>query len=86
MEQTSFLDRVSSYPGRKKIKILSQTADTIVADVELADEPSVEGTPINATVMSRFQQGIVDANTKSDSAVATGYICGHKIRQCSNHC
>ena len=63
MEQTNFLDRVSTYPGRKKIKIVSQTADTILADVEFADEPSVEGTPINATVMSRFQQGIVDANT-----------------------
>ena len=69
METTEFKDRVSTHPGRKQLTIISQTADTMVVDEVFADEPTEEGTAINADVMTKFQQGIVDANNKSDEAV-----------------
>ncbi len=85
MKQFDFQDRVSTYPGRKRLKIINQTADTMLVDVEMADEPTNTGTAIDQEVMREFQQGIVDANntaaraetmatsanTKSDSAVTT---------------
>ena len=69
MKTFNFENRDSEYPGRKKLKIVSQTADTMVVDVEFADGPRVEGTAINAEIMQEFQQGIVDANTTSGQAL-----------------
>lgn len=71
METTNFKDRISTYPGRKKLTIVSQTADTMIVDEAYADEPTQEGTAINATLMSQLQQGIVNANSKSDNALST---------------
>lgn len=68
METTEFIDREPTHPGRKKLRIISQTADEMLVDEVFADEPTQVGTAINADVMRKFQQGIVDANTKSDSA------------------
>lgn len=74
METTDFKDRKPTYPGRKKLTILSQTANSMMVDVEYADEPIHEGTPINAEVMTKFQQGIIDANTNSENAITTANI------------
>ncbi len=71
METTNFKDRISTYPGRKKLTIVNQTADTMIVDEVYADEPTQEGTAITATLMEQLQQGIVDANSKSDNALAT---------------
>ena len=66
-----FQDRQGSNLNRKKIKIISQAGDEIIADIERADSPTVEGTKLNAAVMNQFQKEIDDANTKSNSAVNT---------------
>lgn len=71
MEITNFEDRIPTHPGRKKLTIVSQTADTMIVDETLADAPTQEGTKINANVMTKLQQGIIDAIAKSDNAVTT---------------
>ena len=66
-----FQDRQGLNLNRKKIKIISQAGDEIIADIERADSPTVEGTKLNAVIMNQFQKEIDDANTKSNSAVNT---------------
>lgn len=63
-----FVDRVSDTPNRRKIKIISQTADEIIADIEMADNATVEGTPITASKMNEWDEIISTAKTKSDTA------------------
>ena len=50
-----FVDRVSATPNRRKIKIISQTADEIIADIEMADNPTESGTAINAEMLNNIQ-------------------------------
>ena len=71
MEKTIFKDRVGQYPNRKKITILEQHANEIIANVELNDVPLTgnEGTPINADVMNKFQDEIIRAGENSDTAL-----------------
>ena len=63
MDILSFKDRQSSNPNRRTIKIIEQNSDTIIADVDMSDFTEETGTPINASVMSNFQQGIIESNT-----------------------
>lgn len=53
METIQFKDRVSTYPNRRKLKIISQVGNDMVADIEFADEATQQGTPINATTMNK---------------------------------
>ena len=64
-----FQDRQGSNLNRKKLRIVSQTADEIIVDVERADSPTQEGTPINASTMNQFQQEINTSNTNASNAV-----------------
>ena len=63
-----FQDRTGSNLNRKKIKIISQTPTEIIADIERADTPIIEGTTINASVFNTFQNEIDTANTKAQNA------------------
>lgn len=65
-----FQDRTGTNLNRKKIKIISQTPTEIIADIERADTPVVEGTTINANVFNTFQGEINLANTNSSTAVS----------------
>jgi len=67
----NFVNRQGENLNRKRLRIISQTANEIIADIERADTPSVEGTPINATTMNQFQQEIDTANSTASSAVST---------------
>ena len=58
MEKINFKDRISKFPNRKKLKIVSSNEGEIVADVINADEPQVEGTEINAKILNRWQEVI----------------------------
>lgn len=51
-------DRQGSNLNRKKIKIISQAGDEIIANIERADSPTVEGTKLNAGIMNQFQKEI----------------------------
>ena len=64
----SFIDRTGENLGRKKIIIINQTENEIIADIVRADSPEEEGTPINASVFNKFQEEIKNANDRSDYA------------------
>ena len=61
MHKIIFKDRVSKFPNRKKLKIVSQSAGEIVADVVEADSPQVEGTKIDAKILNNWQDVIFEA-------------------------
>lgn len=44
METIQFKDRLSTYPNRRKLKIVSQVGNEMIADVEFADELTQQGT------------------------------------------
>lgn len=60
MELEEFKDRESTNPKRKKIKIISQSANEIIADIENAEVATQEGTPINAEVMNKLRTAILE--------------------------
>lgn len=61
MNLVEFTDRVSAHPQRKKLKIVSQSPNVMIVDVEAFDSPSVIGTPINAIKMTELQNNIKNA-------------------------
>lgn len=63
-----FKDRQATFPNRKKLTIISQSPNEIIADVERFDNASVLGTKINAEVFNDLQQQINTANTNADEA------------------
>lgn len=58
MPNITFTDRQSIHPNRKKLTIVSQVGNELIVDVEMADQPSVVGTPINASVLNSINQKI----------------------------
>ncbi len=58
MEKIKFKDRISKYPNRKKLKIISQNENEILADVVPADDAQVEGTELNAKILNKWQDVI----------------------------
>ena len=73
MELEEFKDRAgqeSTYrPNRRRIKIVSQTADEIIADIEYADNATENGTPINAEKMNKIRTAVMTAENNSSQAV-----------------
>lgn len=62
MEIEAFKDRISANPNRRKLKIISQQSDEILADIEYA-----EVAPINAEVMNKLRSAILELeNFKSN--------------------
>ena len=63
-----FTNRTGNNLNRRKIKIISQSADEIIADIELADEPdeNSEGTVFNAELMNSFKDTI---NVSEEKAI-----------------
>ena len=67
MEIEEFKDRISANPNRRKLKIISQQSDEILADIEYAEVATQEGTPINAEVMNKLRSAILELeNFKSN--------------------
>ena len=58
MEKIKFKDRISKYPNRKKLKIISQNENEILADVVPADDAQVEGTELSAKILNKWQDVI----------------------------
>ena len=69
----SFINRESNHPNRKKIKIVSQSATEIIADIERFDEPVAgkEGTKITADVFNNFLNDIETAKTNFQIQIDT---------------
>lgn len=66
-----FFNRTGENLNRKKIKIISQTPEEIIADIERYDNPVNEGTKIDAETFNQFQLEIDTANTNANTAVDT---------------
>lgn len=64
-----FEDKQVEFPNRKKIKIINQIADEIIADIEYANKPSQEGTLIRASDMNCIKELVLDGYAKSDDAL-----------------
>ena len=71
MSLEEFKDRISTYPNRRKLKIITQTADEIIADVEYADSASQDGTPVNAAKLNEIRTTVDSANTYATNAYNT---------------
>ena len=63
-----FKDRTGENLSRKKIIIINQTPTEIIADIVRADSPEEEGTPINASVFSKFEETVKNAENKATTA------------------
>lgn len=66
---TIFIDRQGENLNRKKLKIVSQTANEIIADIERGDDAIVEGTPINAAAMNSLKSTIDSADINATTAL-----------------
>ncbi len=64
MEIEEFKNRECANPKRKKIKIISQSADEIIADIENAEVATQEGTPINAENMNKLRSAILELDSE----------------------
>lgn len=67
-----FQNRTGSNLNRKKLTIISQTANEMIVDVERADtvEQQNQGTVISATVMNDFEDRMSSAETNSSTALS----------------
>ena len=66
-----FKDRVSENPNRRKLNIISQTPNTIIADIERADTVVGDnvGTPISAAILNEWDSTVAEAKKDSASAL-----------------
>lgn len=58
-------NRISLNANRRKIKIIEQNANEILADIELADSPIEEGTAITASFLNEFQTNLTNICTST---------------------
>lgn len=68
-----FKDRVPKYPNRKKIKFLDDGTERL-ATIEYADEPSEEGTPINAMTLDNIvPRGVILMWSGAENNIPDGW-------------
>lgn len=65
-----FKDRVAKNPNKRKITIIEQNSNEIIANIEpVAEEITEQGTPFNAELMNKFQESIIQSETDSGEAL-----------------
>ena len=68
-----FKDRVPKYPNRKKIKFLDDGTERM-ATIEYADEPTEEGTPIDASTLdSIVPRGVILMWSGNENNIPDGW-------------
>lgn len=67
-----FIDRVPSKPRR--VKVTPESGTAYFATIDRADEPSVEGTPLNAASLNAAQETLVYTNATSVSTWKRIYV------------
>lgn len=75
----SFTNRTGKNLNRKRIIIVNQTPNEIIADIERADTVTEEGTPVNASIFNAFQEEITSANSKAEEAKAKANTVSNKL-------
>lgn len=71
-------DRMSTNPNRKKIKIISQTPNEIIADIERADSPSQTGTPINSNLINNIISEVNSLKNQIGNKMGTSLYKGEE--------
>lgn len=65
-----FKDRDAVNQNKRRITVLEQNANEIIANIEpVAEEIKEEGTPFNAELMEKFQDSIIQSETDSGEAL-----------------
>ena len=68
-EEKRFKDRKSEYPNRRRLKILSQTIDELLVDIEREEgNVSEPGTQINASLFNEWENSVSEAVTNASEA------------------
>ena len=67
MEIEEFKDRISANPNRRKLKIISQQSDEILADIEYAEVATQDGTPLNAENLNKMRSAINEFSALKDA-------------------
>ena len=73
IEYTPFIDSTGANLNRRKLKIVSQTPDEIIVDIERCDTSTVDGTPLNATFLNDKFEEIKSAIIAQDEG-STVYV------------
>jgi len=74
METPRFKNRISTHPNRKKLTIIDQNINELIVDVEYADQPTEEGSPLNAEVFNEFYESLTNSVNNSNTALNTAQI------------
>ncbi len=69
MKEITFTNLEGNNLNRRKITVLKQNGNEILADIEFAGEVNNEATPITAEIMEEFQSNINNALSKSEDAI-----------------
>ena len=67
----NFEDRISAYPGR--YKMTDENGNTSYVMLSRADDPVVEGTPLNASSFAQMQDELVTQFTEADRKAAVEF-------------
>ncbi len=80
---TEFKNRKGQNPNRRKLTILEQRGNEIIADIELADNPKPgdEGTPLNAELFSNFERKVDDFTSRAHTALEQSIEAINKINK-----
>lgn len=85
-EKQEFKDRQSYYPNRRKITILEQNANEMIANIELiAEDIKEEGTALNAQLMQKFQDSIIQSEKDSGNALQIANEAKTKSQEAYDH-
>ena len=68
MMNFNFVDRTSDNPNRRRLTIIEQTGNSMIADIDMSEFTKTAGTSINANIMTTFQTNINTANENANTA------------------
>lgn len=85
-QQEEFKDRKAKNPNKRRITILEQNSNEIIANIEpVAEEIEEEGTVFNAALMNKFQDSIIQSETDSETALRIANEAKAQSQEAYNH-
>lgn len=74
-EQVTWVDRISDNPNRRRLtEVGVANPTTVTYNIERDDNPTVEGTPFNATSMNDLEQRIADITIPDATFTESGLL------------
>lgn len=85
-QRQEFKDRESRNPNKRRITILEQNSNEMIANIEpVAEEIIEEGTQFNAELMGKFQESIIQSETDSGEALKIANEAKAQSQEAYNH-